>query len=278
MKKKGIAERARPGIQSVEIASRILAAMAQAAHPLQLKDLARRCAMPAAKVHRYLVSLTRTDLVAQDSGDGRYSIGPAAIALGLAGLHAIDVVRVASDALAELRDVSGETAVLAIWNATGPVIIRIEESSRPVFMNVRVGSSLPILRSAVGRIFAAYLPAEEAKALIEKERRVAGRAKEPSLNDVRAATRRHEIAVVDGDLVPGVTALAAPIFDHRARIIASIALLGGPPHLSASAASEPALLLKRTAASISQRLGFLPSLGLPQPDAEPPGGAPRARK
>lgn len=251
------ATRQRPGIQSVEIASRILAAMAEAFQPLPLKELARRCGMPAAKVHRYLVSLTRTKLVAQDSVDGRYSIGPAAIALGLAGLHSLDAVRIASAYLADLRDDSGETAVLATWSDTGPVVIRIEESSRPVFMNVRVGSTLPLLRSAVGLVFAAYRTDEEARALIERERRTFGRIRGRGGIEERLARTRHlGIGVVDGDLVPGVTALAAPIFDHRARIVASVALLGGPQHLDARADSPAARLLKKAAAAVSERLGY----------------------
>lgn len=267
MEKKGAAGRQRPGIQSIEIGSRILVAMAEARQPLPLKDVARGCNMSAAKVHRYLVSLTRTNLVAQE-GDGRYSIGPAAIALGLAGLYSLDVVRIASDSLTELRDSSGETAVLANWSNAGPVIIRIEESSRPVFMNVRVGSTLPLMRSAVGRIFASYLPKQDTAALIESGRRSLNRSgkreNQPSTDDIIATTRRHGIAVVDGDLVPGVTALAAPVFDHRARIIASIGLLGGPEHLNASMSSHAATLLKRTADSISLRLGFVPALPPPR--------------
>jgi len=209
--------------------------------------------MPAAKVHRYLVSLTRTNLVAQDSGDGRYSIGPAAIGLGLAGLHSLDAVRIASEFLGGLRDRSGETAVLAIWSGAGPVVIRLEESSRPVFMNVRVGSTLPLLRSAVGLVFAAYRSDEEARRLIAKERRArGGNAVEERL----ARTRRLGVGIVDGDLVPGVTALAAPVFDHRARIVASIALLGGPEHLDPRADSPAARLLKQAAAAISERLGY----------------------
>ncbi len=251
------AARQRLGIQSVEIASRILAAMADALQPLPLKDLARRCGMPAAKVHRYLVSLTRTKLVAQDSVDGRYSIGPGAIALGLAGLHSVDAVRIASACLGDLRDASGETAVLAIWSGTGPVIIRIEESSRPVFMNVRVGSTLPLLRSAVGLVFAAYRAEEEVRGLIAKERQTIGRRRGGGAIEERLSrTRRLGLGVVDGDLVPGVTALAAPVFDHRARIVASVALLGNPEHLEARADSPAARLLKKTAATISERLGY----------------------
>jgi DNA-binding IclR family transcriptional regulator len=251
------AARQRLGIQSVEIASRILAVMADALQPLPLKDLARRCGMPAAKVHRYLVSLTRTKLVTQDSVDGRYSIGPSAIALGLAGLHSLDAVRIASTGLGDLRDASGETAVLAIWSGTGPVIIRIEESSRPVFMNVRVGSTLPLSRSAVGLVFAAYRDTGDVPGVIAKERRSDSRKRGGAVTEERLVrTRRLGLGVVDGDLVPGVTALAAPVFDHRGRIVASIALLGNPEHLEARANSPAARLLKKAAATISERLGY----------------------
>ena len=51
-------KRERHGIQSVEIASRILAAMAETGQPLQLKDAARGCDISAAKAHRYPVSPT----------------------------------------------------------------------------------------------------------------------------------------------------------------------------------------------------------------------------
>jgi DNA-binding IclR family transcriptional regulator len=50
--------------------------------------------------------------------------------------------------------------------------------------------------------------------------------------------------------------LAAPVFDHRARIVASIALLGNPEHLEARTSSPAARLLKKTAATISERLGY----------------------
>jgi DNA-binding IclR family transcriptional regulator len=137
------------------------------------------------------------------------------------------------------------------------VIIRIEESSRPVFMNVRVGSTLPLLRSAVGLVFAAYRNDEEVQRLIAKEHRAIGRARGKGATEARLAyTRRFGIGVVDGNLVPGVTALAAPIFDHRARIAASIALLGGPEHLEPRVDSPAARLLKKAAAAISERLGY----------------------
>ena len=98
MDKKGACERERPGIQSVEIGSRILVAMAEAGGSRCSRRTLRADAtcQPRRCIATCRAS-TRTNLVAQE-GDGRYSIGPAGpITLGLAGLYSLDVVRIASD-------------------------------------------------------------------------------------------------------------------------------------------------------------------------------------
>lgn len=251
----------RLGIQSVEVAARILAAMSGAAQPLALKDLARLAKMPPGKVHRYLVSLARTDLVMQEGESGHYGIGPASIALGLAGLRSLDAVRSAAELLPTLRDETDETALLAVWSATGPVVIRLEESGRPVFMNIRVGSVLPLLRTATGRIFAAYLATSEVKRLLEREQkegRAGSKAKidAAGIDHLLREARQQGIAAITGDLVPGVTALSAPVFDHQGRIVAAIGLLGRSEDLSADLAGRAAHSLKAIAAQISYRLGF----------------------
>ncbi len=60
----------RLGIQSVEVAAEILRALSQGAETHPLKELSTALKMPAAKIHRYLVSLTRTGLARQDSVTG----------------------------------------------------------------------------------------------------------------------------------------------------------------------------------------------------------------
>src|ERR1700745_3781411 len=100
------------GIQSVEIGLLVATKLAESPGALQLKELAARCGLSASKTHRYLVSLVRAGLVQQV--DGRYDLGRTALALGLASLARIDVVRLASPALASVRNQTGETTFLAI--------------------------------------------------------------------------------------------------------------------------------------------------------------------
>ena len=60
-------DKARAGIQSLEVGFALLDVLTQTPGPLMLRDLAARAGMSAAKAHRYLVSFQRLGLVVQDS-------------------------------------------------------------------------------------------------------------------------------------------------------------------------------------------------------------------
>jgi DNA-binding IclR family transcriptional regulator len=68
-------------------------------------------------------------------------------------------------------------------------------------------------------------------------------------------TRRHGLASVSGDLVPGVTVVAVPIFDHKNRIAGVIGALGRSEELDVDYKGIVAAALLRTADEISRRLG-----------------------
>lgn len=106
--------RERQGIQSVETAGRVLRALADAREPLMLRDLAARAGMPAAKAHRYLVSLARLGLVEQQPASGRYGLGQFALEIGLAALAGLDPVTVAARWLEGLARETGETVAIAV--------------------------------------------------------------------------------------------------------------------------------------------------------------------
>lgn len=241
------------GIQSVEVAASILAAMTAAAGPQALKDISGATRMPAGKVHRYLVSLARTGLAVQEA-DGRYAIGPAAITLGLAGLHALSPVKLAPEFLRMLRDETGETSALMVWSERGPVVVDIEECPRPIFMNIRPGSLLPIATSASGQAFAAHLPADT---LVNIDGRVVklANAVGRNLNRIKADVQQKGVACIQGLLVPGIAAMAAPVFDHRNRIVATLAFLAREDDVSGSAQKRFAAILTGTARKFSDRLG-----------------------
>lgn len=245
-----------PGIQSVEIAARILAALAAGGGSMPLRDLAAAAGMHRGKVHRYLTSLARAGLVSREAEFGHYGIGPLAITAGLAGLNRLDPIRLAYAALPALRDAIGETAVLAVWGERGATVIALEESARAVTLNVRVGSVLPIATSAIGRVFAAYLP-ESAWSRVALAERGKGRgAAQRGLARAIAAVRRDGVARIEGTLIPGLNALAAPVFDHRGKLAVVLGVVGRRETLAAGTAAPATGALRKAAAALSRELGY----------------------
>src|SRR3954469_22739780 len=159
----------RAGIQSVEVGFGLLQVLGEAAGPLMLRDLARAANMSAAKAHRYLVSFQRLQLVVQDGASTRYDLGPAALKLGLASLSRLDAVKLARERVTLLMEEIGHTLALAVWGNHGPTIVHWEESPQAVTVNLRLGDVMPLLSSATGRCFAAYLSKEAITPLLKDE-------------------------------------------------------------------------------------------------------------
>ncbi len=248
----------RSGVQSVETAGEILRALAARGGVTTLRDLAAACGMGRAKVHRYLVSLKRAGLVAQDDRSGLYRIGSAAVTVGLVGLGSLSPLRHVTEALPALRDRVDQTVTAAIWGDMGPTIVAMEEPSRTVTMNIRVGSVLPLFNSAIGNVFGAFMPKETVRALLAGnpdfhggEKSAADRAQ------IVADVRARRMARNHGALMPGIDALAAPVFDYRGKTIAVVCVIGRSEEIDTGWMALPARGLAAATADMSRALGFV---------------------
>ena len=247
------------GIQSVEIGLRLALLLADSSRPLKLKEIAARTNFSASKVHRYLVSLGRVGLVQQL--DGRYELGRAALDFGLAALGRIDAVRVASLALARLRDRIGKTVFLAIWGNHGPTIVRWEESSEPVTLNVRVGSVMPLVTSATGRAFAAFMPWERVREPIAKELAVLRKRNgdlhmgPQAFRSLLEQIRADKVSAVDGTQLSSISAVSAPVFDCESRMVAAMTALGPRGSFDCSVQGPMAKALIAASRDVSASLG-----------------------
>jgi len=275
----------RAGVQSVVIAADVLKALAAKGGMLPLKELAAATRMPRGKVHRYLASLRSAGLVAQNPETGQYYIASGAVMIGLVGLGRISPVRQLQEALPPLRDRINETVTAAIWGERGPIIIAIEESDHLVSMNIRIGSVLPVLTTAIGQLFLAYLPPAMTRQFIAAERRKASPGAVPSEQELEALlenVRVRQLSQARGVLIPGVDALAAPVFDHRERIIGVMCAVGHADARITDWSGIVAPALSEAAVVVSRQLGSIAmTKPAPPPDADDvsrPLGAPKQRQ
>jgi len=215
----------RKGIQSVEIGLRLAQVLTHADGPLPLKALAQASGMSGSAAHRYLISLVRAGLVVQLE-DGRYGLGRLALHLGLAALEQLSATSIAEQNLREFCATSGETAMLSLWSENGPVVLRWIHGERPVYTTIAVGSVVPLTTSATGMVFLTWLS--------EPLRKIALRKVPPrnrtQLIERMAVVRARGFAEVSGNVIPGLNAVAVPMFDGRGDIFAVFtAVTAGQP-------------------------------------------------
>lgn len=245
------AERSGPrGIQSVEVGGQLLRALAHHGRPMALKDLAREAGMAPAKAHPYLVSFGKLGLIEQEPASGRYGLGPLAMQLGLISLQQYDPVRLATPLIEELAQLLGHTVAIAVWGNRGPTIVRVAEGPSPVHITMRHGTVMSLQGTASGWLFAAFRPEAEVAALLAGEG-----APGDGWADRLAEVRRRRLARAVDLSVPGVSALAAPVFDTTGAMVLSITAIGASAAFDTDWDGALAQALASCAGDLSRRLG-----------------------
>jgi DNA-binding IclR family transcriptional regulator len=221
----------RRGTKAVEVAARLLDHLARAQAPVAVRELAAAGRMSPGKAHRYLASFVASGLARQEPVTRRYGLGPLAMRLGLAALNSYQPLRDALALQRELRDRFDETLVLSVWGTQGPTIVHVEESSQPIIMTMRTGAALPILATASGLAFAAFLPRHFTEPLIKAALKADDGlnlfARDRStINRLIKEVQREGYAFNEGHLMPGVSAAAFPLIDRNMTLIAVLAVMG----------------------------------------------------
>lgn len=270
------------GIRTLDTTGELLNALVRSARPLILRDLATAANMPAAKAFPHVVSLVGIGLLARDDG-GAFDTGPLGLQLGLMALQRQAPERDADHEIARLASDTGLTVASAVLGPLGPTVIRLAESAQPMHISLRVGTVLSLANTAIGRVFAAHLSEELLRDLLALEAlRLAGmpaariasgnaqgngngkeseRAKAIDRPDESrlARIRQDGIDSALGAPIPGIDALAAPVFDHTNTVRLVIALIGPTGSFESATGATPAQRLLRATRQLSWRLGWAPA-------------------
>lgn len=152
-----------------------------------------------------------------------------------------------------------ETAALTVFDGTGLIYVDVVESPRPVKLSVGKGSILPLYAGSPGKVVLAY----KDPAFIEHVIETTGLVKlgkntitgSDELKRELACIRRRGFSESDSEFDIGVRSVAAPIFDFKGRVIASISAAGPSDRIS----ENRSVLIEQvmeTAQAISLDLGY----------------------
>jgi len=243
---------------TVEKALDVLFHLHAAGTPQGLGAIAATLALPKSSAHRLLASLARRGLVEQDE-EGRYQPGIALVALGLGALEREPVVRAARPVLEAEARALGHTMFLTALRGGAITVLDKVEGTGFLRAAPRIGETVPVHATAVGRLHLAFEPERVplARGALPRftERTCTDRA---ALDSEVARVRAQGFAENREGWMRGLVVIAAPV-RAGGRIVASLAV--GAPSAALAEEDVPRVGARLVAAAqqVAARLEGRPS-------------------
>ena len=222
------------GIKSITVGGRLLQALIDASKPLTLREISAKADITPAQAHAYLVSLKRVGMVVQQFESGPYLLGPLALQVGLSRLRSLPIFRRTSTLLKELSTSLNVMSVLSVWGAKGPTAVMVVQArDKRSDLNIRMGTRFSLLNTATGRVFGAFGEPDQVAAQLkfEQERHPIP-TYETDVQSMEEFWKRVEqireqgFSTIEGARVPGIDAVAVPIFDERGAFAGAVTCVG----------------------------------------------------
>jgi DNA-binding IclR family transcriptional regulator len=250
-----------PRIQSIDRAAAILKALASGPRRLGVSELADRLGLARPTVHGLLQTLQDHGFVEQDRASEKYQLGPGLLQLGYSYLD-LNELRARSIVHADrLASRTGAAVRVGVMHAASVVVVHHAFRPDASIQILEVGSQLPVHASALGKAILAFQPpavieelTAEALPRLTKRTRTA-----QALREELIEVRDQGVAIERDEAVLGESSVAAPIFDHSARAVGAIGVVGDTERILPRGPAKGV-----TAAVIEAARGVSRELGAPR--------------
>jgi IclR family acetate operon transcriptional repressor len=191
----------------------------------RVADIAKSTVLPKPTVHRILQTLVRHGFARSD-GQGEYIGGPRILSLAGRFLQRLDIAEQVRPILRDLQERSGWTVHLALLSGDEAVYAAKLEDAKPYTLASRVGMSLRLHCTSIGKAILATMPDAEVRALLARTGMPARTEHtlidEESLLADLAEVRRRGYAEDHEENEAGVRAVGAAVFDHTGEVLGAV--------------------------------------------------------
>ncbi len=248
------------GVQSVDRAITVLEILAREGSA-GVSEVAAEIGVHKSTAFRLLAALEERDLVEQNTDRGKYQLAFGILRLASSIPARIDLVRQSRPLLDALAADLDETINIAVVREHYAVNVQQAMGTAAVASQNWVGQLTPLHATASGKVLLAYMPAEQADAIIREAglpRLTPHTITQRTVLDAQLAEVRDSgFATAHEELEAGLNASAVPIRDHTGSVVAAVSASGPAFRFDDAEIKRTADALKETGARISHRIGWL---------------------
>jgi IclR family pca regulon transcriptional regulator len=257
-------KRSRYFVNSLARGLQVLAAFTVSEPKLTISDIAEKTGLSQSTVFRLVYTLEKLGYLKRDPDSKRYRQSVRMLTLSLATRTGLSVRGVALPYLEDLSKRINESTKLAVLDEDEIVFIAVFEAPNKLTYRTELGQRSPAYCTALGRVLLAFLPQEKRREIIDVIQ--FARKTERTITDPEAfraeleRIRTQGYALQDQEFIPGLAALAAPVFGLDGQVEAAISLSMLPSELLHSQNMDTYTReLLDHAERISEALGYLGS-------------------
>ncbi|MGM7666444.1 IclR family transcriptional regulator [Microbacterium sp. A93] len=221
-------------------------------------EIAAQVGLHKSSVSRILATLEQEQVVERDETSRKYRLGLGLIVVAGPLLANLDVRRVAMDDLRELSESTGETAALNIWDGAAAVTVEQVPSRQQVKHTSVLGSRYATGYSASVQVYLAHEHPDAVRQLLQDGtlQFTDPPGPEDYLRRV-AEVRRLGYAVNYTETSQDEVGIAAPVYDHRGQVVASVLVAAPFYRVPQEAVEQLSAACGGAAQRISLRLGAI---------------------
>ncbi|EJN14247.1 transcriptional regulator [Bradyrhizobium sp. YR681] len=247
------------GVQSVDRALSILATLAEDDEGYRLSDLAIRTGLSTSTVHRLLATLESRRFVQFDRTESKWHVGSRSFTVGASFARRRNFSTQAIPYLRKLRDLTRETANLAVVDDEFIIVLTRMESREIMRSLTQVGGRVAMVTSGVGKAVLATYSDEDVGAVIRHH----GMPRLTEKSIVRPSDlfkelekiRKQGFALDDEEACMGLRCIAAVIYNDCAEPLAAISVSGMTSRLTDERLPEIGQIVRDVAGELTFALG-----------------------
>lgn len=224
----------------------------------RLSLIAQVTGLPVSTVHRILQELVAQGWVREGEEHG-YTLGPGLLRLAGRAADDSDLARVARPALRSLCEQSGYTVHFGVRQGDEAVYLDKLEGRGAYGMRSRIGGTLPLHCTAIGKAILAALPDEDVREIARRtglpRRMPRTLTSAEALLAHLATIRARGWAFDDEENATRVRCVGAVVVDHRGEPIGAVSVSGLSVDLARVHVARLAPMVMQTARAVSSALG-----------------------